>query len=467
MSGRTRADETVRVRGSNPAWLDRDREARDARAGGGSSDVATKVHRHRAGRAPAWATGADADAHGSDGDDVPRSFASRADLDRRAPAAPAVLSRGDDGDQPRAVAPPRVVRAPQIVSRAAPTAASEDDESTASEEEEDEAEIERRRAAVRARAAARRRELEEEALPIQSESESESEPERARVATARSRPVAPPVAPAESSDGSSSWETDTDASDSEDDPRKMIKPVFVPKKARETLAERERVESELDAEWERREARRAKRAEESRTLAELEVQREEEIETAEANAEASDVDTDDDVDPEGEYAAWRLRELARIEEERERREHAERELEEQERLRAMSEEEKAEWLAANPREETEKEKTKMGFMQKYYHKGAFFQEAADDRFGTAGPQEIYKRDFSEATGADRGVDKSNLPRAMQVRGDKFGKMGQTKWTHLAAEDTSRLGEDPFGKDPEYRRKTTGKQQSFEKPKHLK
>ena len=136
-----------------------------------------------------------------------------------------------------AVAPPRVVRAPQIVSRAAPTAASEDDESTASEEEEDEAEIERRRAAVRARAAARRRELEEEALPIQSESESESEPERARVATARSRPVAPPVAPAESSDGSSSWETDTDASDSEDDPRKMIKPVFVPKKARETLAE--------------------------------------------------------------------------------------------------------------------------------------------------------------------------------------------------------------------------------------
>ena len=466
MSGRTRADETVRVKGSNPAWLDRDREARDARAGGGSSDVATKVHRHRAGRAPAWATGADADAYGSDDDDAPRAFASRADLGRRATAAPAVLSRGDDGDRPRAVAPPRVVRAPQIVARAAPTAASDDDESTASEEEEDDAEIERRRAAVRARAAARRRELEEEALPIQSESE--SEPERARDAVAHPpHPPRPPSAPAESSDGSSSWETDTDASDSEDDPRKMIKPVFVPKKARETIAERERVEAELDAEWERREAQKARRAVESRKLAELEVRREEEIETAEANAEASDVDTDDDVDPEGEYAAWRLRELARIEEDRERREQVERDREEQERLRAMSEEEKAEWLAANPREETKKEKTKMGFMQKYYHKGAFFQEAADDRFGTAGPQEIYKRDFSEATGADRGVDKSNLPRAMQVRGDKFGKMGQTKWTHLAAEDTSRLGEDPFGKDPEYRRKTTGKQQSFEKPKHLK
>ena len=65
----------------------------------------------------------------------------------------------------------------------------------------------------------------------------------------------------------------------------MIKPVFVPKKARETIAERERVESELDAARERREASKGELAEESRALAELEVQREEEIETAEANAE--------------------------------------------------------------------------------------------------------------------------------------------------------------------------------------
>ena len=34
----------------------------------------------------------------------------------------------------------------------------------------------------------------------------------------------------------------------------MIKPMFVPKKERETIAEREKVEAELDAEWERREA---------------------------------------------------------------------------------------------------------------------------------------------------------------------------------------------------------------------
>ena len=84
----------------------------------------------------------------------------------------------------------------------------------------------------------------------------------------------------------------------------------------------------------------------------------------------------------------------------------------------------------------------MAFMQKYYHKGAFFQESADDAFGTAGPDEIYKRDFSAPT-AEEKFDKSILPAAMQVRKGKFGRAGQTKWTHLAAEDTSaaRRGDD--------------------------
>ena len=163
------------------------------------------------------------------------------------------------------------------------------------------------------------------------------------------------------------------------------------------------------------------------------------------------MDTDDDVDPE-DNAAWRLRELARVEEERERREHAERAEEGASAGHVRGGEGGvARGESAGGDGEGEDED---GVHAEVLITGAFFQEAADDRFGTAGPQEIYKRDFSEATGADRGVDKSNLPRAMQVRGDKFGKMGQTKWTHLAAEDTSRLGEDPFGKDQEYRRKTT-------------
>jgi microfibrillar-associated protein 1 len=79
----------------------------------------------------------------------------------------------------------------------------------------------------------------------------------------------------------------------------------------------------------------------------------------------------------------------------------------------MTEEEKEAWLAANPKNVETKEKSKMAFMQKYYHKGAFFQEGSDDQFGTAGTHDIYKRDFSEGTQGEA-FDKSTLPKAMQV-----------------------------------------------------
>ena len=251
--------------------------------------------------------------------------------------------------------------------------------------------------------------------------------------------------------------------------------MFVSRAKRETLRARDgatNADAETNDEWAAAEAHRKKRAEESRRLLELELERETAIANAEANAEASDVDTDDDVeDPAVAYQAWRLRELARIEEDERVRDDMFAEREAQEKIRRMSEAEKKAYFDAHPelRKETpegeegdagpssRKQKPKLGFMQKYYHKGAFFQEAADDAFGTAATHEIYARDFSAATGGDRGVDKSALPKAMQVRGDKFGKVGQTKWTHLANEDTSRLATER----PQHRK--AGKEQSFEKP----
>jgi hypothetical protein len=50
MSGRYRADDAVRVKGSNPSWLDRDREG-----AGRITQAETKVKRHWAGKAPEWA----------------------------------------------------------------------------------------------------------------------------------------------------------------------------------------------------------------------------------------------------------------------------------------------------------------------------------------------------------------------------------------------------------------------------
>ena len=57
MSGRVTKDRDVRLKASNPAWLDRDREAR----GQGPAKVEAKIRRYRAGQTPHYA-GDDADA---------------------------------------------------------------------------------------------------------------------------------------------------------------------------------------------------------------------------------------------------------------------------------------------------------------------------------------------------------------------------------------------------------------------
>ncbi|KAJ0735837.1 putative microfibrillar-associated protein [Helianthus annuus] len=72
-------------------------------------------------------------------------------------------------------------------------------------------------------------------------------------------------------------------------------------------------------------------------------------------------------------------------------------------------------------------------MQKYYDKGAFFQDDPDDKAGTVGADDLFRRYFSALTGEDK-TDKSILPKVMQVK--HFGRSGRTKWTHLVFEDTT-------------------------------
>ncbi|KAI0197052.1 micro-fibrillar-associated protein 1 [Xylaria flabelliformis] len=153
--------------------------------------------------------------------------------------------------------------------------------------------------------------------------------------------------------------------------------------------------------------------------------------------EEDDVDTnDDDENPEAEYAAWKLRELRRIKREREAIEAREKEREEVERRRHLTDEERrAEDEAFLARQKEEKDgKGKMAYMQKYFHRGAFYQddEAAES---------LAQRDIMGARFADDVKNRELLPKALQMRDmTKLGKKGASKYRDLQSEDTGRWGE---------------------------
>ena len=74
-------------------------------------------------------------------------------------------------------------------------------------------------------------------------------------------------------------------------------------------------------------------------------------------------------------------------------------------------------------------------MQKYYHKGAFFQGGEEDGL-TAEQVALLNRDYNMPTGEDK-MDKSVLPAVLQKRAGTVGKKGNSKWTHLNDQDTTR------------------------------
>jgi len=148
---------------------------------------------------------------------------------------------------------------------------------------------------------------------------------------------------------------------------------------------------------------------------------------SETNRGIESIDDTDDLDPEAEKAAWKLRELHRLKRDREALIARELEREEIEQRRNMDESERLKEDYALKRqieEEREKSRGKMEFMQKYYHKGAFYQD-----------QEILKRDYNVATHEEH-HNKVALPKSLQIRSGELGRASRTKWTHLSAEDTS-------------------------------
>jgi microfibrillar-associated protein 1 len=126
--------------------------------------------------------------------------------------------------------------------------------------------------------------------------------------------------------------------------------------------------------------------------------------------------------------AWKLREITRLRRDAEEREQHMTEQAEIQRRRNLTDEQRRNEDEASGRFEV-KEKEKIKFLQKYYHKGAFYM---DD--GTVKQDDdVRRKEYNAPTLGDH-TDKEKLPQIMQVK--NFGKRGRTKYTHLVDQDTT-------------------------------
>ncbi|KAF9081318.1 Microfibrillar-associated protein 1 [Mortierella sp. AD031] len=291
-----------------------------------------------------------------------------------------------------------------------------EDRGESDEDDEEEAAL-RRRKAARAKAM---REQEEEELWDQGEEEEEEEEEDAR---RRGH------ARAEDSEGSSEYTSGSEEESSDEDTprRKLMKPVFVPKSQRITIDETTRSEVAEELAEKARLEEIAERKKESHQMLKEYIARQANVEEVPDVDNLAEVDDTDGLDEEAEFELWKLRELKRIKRDREELEAREAEKLEIERRRELTEEERVKedmaYLAKKAKEEQALKAT--GSVEKYHHKGAFFMDS---------DEAILKRSTNEAT-PDAIKDIKALPKIMQVR--NFGRAGQTKYTTLKDQDTSR------------------------------
>jgi len=225
---------------------------------------------------------------------------------------------------------------------------------------------------------------------------------------------------------------------SEDDARRggiMMKPVFVSKVHRDTVREKELIEKQEEEMEQNKQNRHLEKKAESKMLVIDKISEEvEAARLAELADDRSDVelmDDDDEKNEAEEYEMWKIRELKRIKRDKEERLVAQKEIEFVLKRRGMTDAEREADDKKLDASTTSREKVKQfNFMQKYYHRGGFFQDKA-----TEGSEPLYLRDYHEPLEEEK-YDKSLLPKAMQLRRGQFGKSGQVKHSHLTDSDTT-------------------------------
>lgn len=231
-------------------------------------------------------------------------------------------------------------------------------------------------------------------------------------------------------------ESEYESESEDDDPRRhiMMKPVFVSKHQRETVKEKEIMQKEEEESAAKAKEQAKERKAETKSMVIDVIKATEEAENERDAAEISEpelIDDDDEKNEAEEYELWKIRELKRIKRDKEERLTRQKEIEFILRRRNMTDEERAaDDLRLDSESKSYEEAKSFNFLQKYYHRGGFFQDKA-----TAGEEPLYLRDYHEPTEEEK-FDKNLLPKAMQLRRGQFGKKGQVKHTHLTEVDTT-------------------------------
>ncbi|XP_072046114.1 microfibrillar-associated protein 1-like [Amphiura filiformis] len=356
----------------------------------------------------------------------------------------------DDGDVTERMARHRRIHEPEILEQEDEPEEEKDDdderrhrhvvyrmepeESSSEDEELDEEEIERRRALMRQKAKEKVKDREEEVLGVEEEGV---------------------VSDKEESEEESSEYEEYTSSEEESGPR--LKPVFVAKKDRVTVQEKEIAAMKLKEQEEYAKVRADERRRETIKLVEKEAKKDFEPEESLTTDQLQimSINTDDENE-EDEYEAWKLREMKRIKRDRDEREQLEKDRQDIERNRNLTEDERRADQRINNKVITNKPtKGRYKFLQKYYHRGVFFMDKEED---------VFKRDVSNPTLEDH-FDKTVLPKVMQVK--NFGRSGRTKYTHLVDQDTTKM-DSPWTAENAITRKfqvstAGGLKQSFDKP----
>lgn len=286
------------------------------------------------------------------------------------------------------------------------------------------------KSALKSKLAARQK-TEAERKALEDEFETESEEEAGDNGSASG---------SESGSGSDDESSEEESSSEEEAPKKLLRPVFLKKNERNKVAaskSAEDVAAEEEA-WRQEQARALVQEQVEQRAAERAAGKkdwDDDVEDADINA----IDDTDGLDPDAEYAAWKLRELKRIKRERLAIEEAEAERAEIERRRNLSAAEReAEDRAFLEQQKDERgDRGDMQYMQKYFHKGAFFtdelKELGVDRRNLMGAR------FEDQT------NREVLPEFMQIRDmTKLGKKGRTRYKDMKTEDTGKWGD--YGDD---------------------